>query len=169
MANKTKCDHSEIRASEQFHGFSVPVATYEDHANRAAHGGITYTQTCCKCGAERPVNQNQHHYEYGPWGPDLATREEADRQRRAKELQEREATEDAAVKAAGIEVVKVVGGGEQQVQVGVRRNHQMHLLRLSEIEEAANQEDNGDGLVPTYRGILRQAGQLMYDQDCCEV
>ena len=34
--------------------------------NRAAHGGIAYREVC-RCGAERPVNQNQNHFERGAW------------------------------------------------------------------------------------------------------
>lgn len=37
-----------------------------DFENRAAHGGITYREVC-RCGAERPVNRNQHHIERGCW------------------------------------------------------------------------------------------------------
>lgn len=44
-------------------GVAVHQITAE---NRAAHGNITYTETC-RCGATRSVNQNQRHLEFSPW------------------------------------------------------------------------------------------------------
>jgi len=37
-----------------------------DNENRAAHGGVSFIETC-ECGAWRYVNENGAHVEYGPW------------------------------------------------------------------------------------------------------
>jgi hypothetical protein len=47
------------------YGYSGPVSVHDQ--NRAAHGGITYTERC-RCGGKREVNANGRHVEYGPWG-----------------------------------------------------------------------------------------------------
>lgn len=45
---------------------SVAVHPHTDE-NRAAHGGVTYTETCDDCGAQRQVNSNCGFEEYSPW------------------------------------------------------------------------------------------------------
>ena len=65
----TKCKHTNTTEGTVYgyrHGVSVSPYTT---ANRAAHGGVTFTETCDACGASRQVNQNQRHIEVGPWGP----------------------------------------------------------------------------------------------------
>lgn len=44
--------------------YTGPVAI--ENQDPMAHGGIAYREIC-RCGAERPVNQNQRHVEYGEW------------------------------------------------------------------------------------------------------
>lgn len=39
--------------------------------NPAAHGWVMYREVC-RCGAERPVNQNQDHLELGSWAAPVA-------------------------------------------------------------------------------------------------
>lgn len=49
--------------------FRGSVATPNvSHENRAAHGCVTYTQTCSDCNSRRHVNQNGMHFEFGAWG-----------------------------------------------------------------------------------------------------
>ena len=58
--------HASKSASEDrcfFHPVFFEPFTSE---NKAAHGGVTYTETC-DCGAVRYVNQNGGFVEYGPW------------------------------------------------------------------------------------------------------
>jgi len=38
------------------------------HENPAAHGNISWTEQCDRCGARRTVNGNQGFTEYSPWG-----------------------------------------------------------------------------------------------------
>ena len=65
----SKCTHAHTTAGRHY-GFSGSVARYPyTDENRAAHGGITYTETCDRCRATRSVNQNGGHSEYSPWRP----------------------------------------------------------------------------------------------------
>lgn len=152
---KTKCQHENVKQVGHDRCYTHSVATHADYENRAAHGGTTHTEECCKCGAQRDVNNNQGFVEYGPWGPDLATREAAERARRQAELREQMAYEDACMEAAGIEVKDVSQG---QVLLSVK--HRLQWVHRSHLQDAADQEDNGDNLVPTYRAVLRAAGEL---------
>ena len=43
------------------------VAGLDGDENPAAHGGITYSEICAACGAEREVNANGCHHEYSSW------------------------------------------------------------------------------------------------------
>jgi hypothetical protein len=76
---------------------AVPPYTAE---NRAAHGCVVTTEVCRVCGAERRVNVNQLHEEYGPWGLCRAARERAARTAQAE-------ADQAAMDRAGIRVVAV--------------------------------------------------------------
>ena len=61
------CTHTHTKSGEHY-GFSAPIADAADQ-NPAAHGGVTYTETCRDCGAHREVNANGVHHEYGRWEP----------------------------------------------------------------------------------------------------
>ncbi len=75
------CQHTATTTGRET-GYDSSVATPGRTAeNRAAHGCITYTETCDACGAERRVNQNQRHIEVSEWGPSLAAQREADARR----------------------------------------------------------------------------------------
>jgi len=37
------------------------------HENPAAHGNVSWTEECDRCGARRAVNSNQHFVEVSPW------------------------------------------------------------------------------------------------------
>ena len=159
MATK-KCKHDNVTASDEIRGFSGPV--YREpytHENRAAHGGITYTQVCDDCGSERSVLQNQRFLEFGPWGPDLATRERRERERLEREQQEREAAEDAALVVAKIRVLERRDG-----QICVEKNGRRQWISEWEASRACQQTDTGDGLVQCYRAILRQSRELGFNR-----
>lgn len=62
-----RCDgHRAVREGEA-HGYQGSVSPYNE--NRAAHGGVTYSEYCA-CGARRSVNSNNWHREEGPWRVD---------------------------------------------------------------------------------------------------
>lgn len=68
MANKSSkmtCKHRETVAGND-RPFAGSVAA-PGHENPAAHGNISYEETCSRCGATRRLNLNQRHVEYGPW------------------------------------------------------------------------------------------------------
>ena len=58
------CKHSHLKTGPD-RCFSGPVRVTDQ--NPAAHGNVTYTETCTDCGAERSVNVNQCHVEEGEW------------------------------------------------------------------------------------------------------
>lgn len=85
----TNCTHKKTICGQDY-CFAGPVAQEPyTHENRAAHGGICYTETCRYCGDERSVNANQMHQEVGPWG---ASKSERD-------LKEKESDGEASRKA----------------------------------------------------------------------
>lgn len=68
------CKHTRTTAGQTLgYSWSVAVPPYTAE-NRAAHGGITFTEECDDCGARRKVNQNQRHVEVSPWGESRAVR-----------------------------------------------------------------------------------------------
>jgi hypothetical protein len=72
------CKHTATATGPET-GYSNSVATPgRTDENRAAHGCITYTETCSDCGAARRVNQNQLHIEVSAWGPSIAEQRAAD-------------------------------------------------------------------------------------------
>jgi hypothetical protein len=82
----TNCQHTktrEVPGSERCYSGSVAAEPYT-HENRAAHGGISYTQECATCGARRAVNVNGSHCEVSPWQSKAARlAQEAEDDRRA--------------------------------------------------------------------------------------
>ena len=61
------CKHLRTEdGPERCYSGSVAVHPYTAE-NRAAHGCVTWVETCLECGAERAVNGNYGHREYGPW------------------------------------------------------------------------------------------------------
>lgn len=58
------CQHTRTESGRDY-GFRGAIPDAEE--NPAAHGCITYTETCLSCGARRGINQNQCHVEIGPW------------------------------------------------------------------------------------------------------
>ena len=77
-----KCTHASYRQVGPDCPFSGSVAV-EPYECRGAHGCITYTEECSRCGARRSVNQNQRYVEVAPWGPSRDAREQAARKARA--------------------------------------------------------------------------------------
>lgn len=146
----TACTHEHTTAGVD-RGFAGPVVT-GDRENRAAHGCVTYTETCDRCGAQRQTNQNQCHLERGSWGPSRAEREAEERRRQERLRREREALEDASVAEHQVVIVDVT---ETSVLMYLRGQQHAERYQLHQIRAAASQPDNGDGLVPFYRGLLR--------------
>lgn len=151
-----KCEHERTRAGDAY-GYTCSVAHEPyTHENRAAHGNITYTETCLDCGAERAVNCNQVHVEFSPWGADRATREESGRiERQAAERKRRQ-----ALLAAGRETMRktrtsVVAVRDSHLLISKGGAHQW--IALEEIRKAARQPDDGDGLVPYYTALFHEA------------
>lgn len=64
-----KCKHtSTTRGRDRCFNLPVAVPPYTDE-NPAAHGNITYTETCAICRAQREVAANNGVREFGPWRP----------------------------------------------------------------------------------------------------
>lgn len=156
-----RCPHLHTRDGNEY-GYtgSVAVSPYTEE-NRAAHGGITYTQTCLACGAERSVNQNQWHVEYSPWGPDAATREQRERERLDRQMQARR----RRLLQAGREIARqhrVSITGVYGDIVVLLQDGETHTCRIEDIRAAAGQPDTGDGLVPYYTAVLDAVGRYPY-------
>lgn len=58
------CLH-QYTTEQSTRGFFGCVSPFS--CNPAAHGGVSCTEVCDDCGAERKVNVNGRHAEYGPW------------------------------------------------------------------------------------------------------
>ena len=71
-----KCKHKNTEQGEHW-GYSGPVSQNE---NPAAHGGVSYTETCRDCGAERAVNANMFQYERGEWSEKTTAANQTDLQ-----------------------------------------------------------------------------------------
>ncbi len=66
------CTHKQTTAGlDRPYMGSVAVHPYTEPEPRAA-GGISYTETCSECGAERSVNVNGAWVEHSPWGESRA-------------------------------------------------------------------------------------------------
>lgn len=62
-----KCRHVAVVDGDHY-TFTASVNTGGvTDENRAAHGGITYDQTCVDCRRRRRVNQNGSQFEFGAW------------------------------------------------------------------------------------------------------
>jgi hypothetical protein len=136
-----KCKHAETTTSGwRCYTASVAVHPYTE-PNPAAGGWVTFTETCAKCGAQRPVNSNGPHLELGPWGPGRAAREAE----QARIDDEHRARPPHVVEVGPAPAALIAGGG-----VDAR------WVQISDIRAAAQQPDTGDGLVPTYSRLLRE-------------
>jgi hypothetical protein len=61
------CKHVAVIDGEHS-SYTGPVyASPVTGMNRAAHGGVTYSQTCTECKSVRMINQNGRHFEFGIW------------------------------------------------------------------------------------------------------
>lgn len=68
----SRCRHTDTTYGPD-KPFTDSVATKgRTDANRAAHGGTSYTETCMQCGKMRDINQNGRHLEYSAWRKDGA-------------------------------------------------------------------------------------------------
>lgn len=110
--------------------------------NPAAHGCISYMETCSACGAERLVNQNQNFFEFDTWGPDRVTRERA----------EKEAADTAAMTAAREAGVTDMSWRPGRDVLEVCRHGHWSATHRDLLQQAADQEDAQLALI--YRGIL---------------
>lgn len=159
-----KCKHTRTKDGEA-RGFVASVAQHADHENPAAHGHVTYTETCLDCGAERSVNSNQGFYELGPWGPDAETVRRIEAAKKAKQQRAEEEREDASMAASGIEVL---GVEDDRVLCSLRDREQW--IDLREIREWAYPPSRGHRGEPleqpdpslqlVYRAILRRAEEM---------
>lgn len=151
-----KCQHDRVRQVGEPSCFSASVAVHPyTGENRAAHGNIEVTEECVACGAQRQVNINQWHHEYGPFGPSRAEREADEQHRLVAARRAKEAMEDAALQARKAEVIEVRERPGYHTQVLISVDGVERWIPLWEVRESAKQHDNGDGLVPFYRGLLR--------------
>lgn len=155
---RNTCTHEHTTSGRDYaYTGSVAVAPYTNE-NRAAHGCITYTETCSACGAQRAVNANQCHYEYGTWGPTLAQRQ-ADERRAAERKAAKQREADLAVvrrlhvRITDLDLRRAGRPGERVIRM-VRDGRDEQPVSLHDIQAAASQEDTGDGVVPFYRGLL---------------
>lgn len=119
------------------------------HEHRAAHGGITYTEECTVCGAQRSVNANMGFREYSPWGPDREAREKYERE----QSEIRRLRENANLRALAASQCRITRLTDDYAYIS-RKGLTSKAIAISEIRAAANQPDTGDGLVPFYRGLL---------------
>lgn len=140
------CVHASV--SSQDKGYSASVARPPHDENRAAAGNICVHETC-SCGATRATNVNGRHEETSGWvlddllaGIDAAEQNLAIAKRIA--VEGKAATDARRVKVVGVcaDAAAITIDGQPPKWIG-----------FSEIRDAANQPDNGDGLVPFYRGI----------------
>jgi len=61
------CQHNDTKTGTPY-CYMGSVAEYPyTHENRAAHGSVTYRETCRACGARRQVNHNGVHRECSTW------------------------------------------------------------------------------------------------------
>lgn len=156
------CKHTPVRIGNDraFTG-SVAVQPYTEE-NPCAHGNITFTEECTRCGAQRSVNVNGRHREYGPYGPTRARRDDLERREAARKRNEQESMARKAALAAGFELIDANLGRLQADGSGLADNRSVSLrvrgkcisVSLADIRAAASQEDNGDGLVQIYSGVL---------------
>ena len=153
QANRTEiCDHATtttIGEPGPYNG-SVAVHPYTEE-NRAAHGNIEEVEECTCCGARRRVLVNRRHVEVGPWGPTAKQRAAAERAKAEQARREQEAIEDATCESRKVKVMQV---RDEQALVSI--DGQPKWTWIESVRDAASQSDNGDGLVPLYRGILRR-------------
>lgn len=61
------CRHTAVIDGNHvpFRGSVATPRVTDEH--RAAHGWVTYTQTCSDCKSKRDVNQNGMHFEFSAW------------------------------------------------------------------------------------------------------
>ena len=58
--------HEVVTTTTDRPSFGPVYRTPFTEENKAAHGGLCYSEVCA-CGATRKVNQNGRHFEYAPW------------------------------------------------------------------------------------------------------
>lgn len=153
-----KHEHTHQYGDDRTFVFPVAVHPYTDE-NRAAHGGISWTEECNACGARRAVNQNQAHIEVGPWGLPRIEREAAEEQAKAKrEAEAQRARDEADTEAVAGRVSHLwVDARDVSLVVVTMRDGERKFISVADLAAAAAQADTGDGLVPFYRGLSRLA------------
>ena len=150
----TKCDHARTQRDESsIRGYccSVAVEPYTE-PNPCAAGNITYIEQCAECGKERSVNSNGRHTEVSPWGK---SRAQLAREETAKQQAARREREDAAVRARNVVIERIRQRSGYLTSIDMQIDGRFVSVLEHRIEEAAAQYDNGDGLVPFYRGLIR--------------
>ncbi len=144
-----KCKHARKNQIGPDYGFAHAVAVHPYTAeNPAAHGGVTFTEQCETCGAQRAVNQNQRHIEVGPFGPSCGERAEAVQRELELAIENMPAVERAALDSRNADLIEISAG-----RAHVRIDARLVWISVDDIAAAAAQLDTGDGLVPFYSGI----------------
>ena len=145
-----KCAH-QMTSEGPAYGFSASVALRPyTQENRAAHGGISCTEECVACGAQRSVNHNAGQQEHGPWGESREQREDRARLEAARIERQRLAAEDATFAARA----RLGAVDYDRVSISIDGRPYRYIDHAA-IVAAAGQPDTGDGLVPFYRAMLR--------------
>ena len=132
---------------------AVARYSYTDE-NPAAHGNITVIEECEQCGAQRTVNINQSFHEYGTWGPSRSMREE---QQRQEELKQKEIAHQGKLtegRKIAAELNAYIAGIDPDNRISLFINGKSCQVYRDEIQIAAEQLDNGDGLVPFYMALM---------------
>jgi hypothetical protein len=120
-------------------GYSAPVAVHPyTEENPAAHGNICVTEQCTRCGADRLKNINGNHVEYGTWGPSHVEQPDNGDGLGEQMLRKRRIS------------LRSVRGDDVEIIVDQR----LRRTTIDSIRAAAEQSDNGDGLVPLYTALL---------------
>lgn len=147
--NKAKAhypNHRAVRSAD--YAFTCPVSHPVDGENRAAHGNITRVETCSCC-AVRRININQTHEEVGQWEYEQLYQQLNSARAAARQAK----ADEEIVKAVG---AKIVGKCLDSIRVTIG-DGEAKWISHRELKAAANQPDDGDGLVPFYGALYRIA------------
>lgn len=150
MRQIKECQHEpqQIESSARRFSGSVAIPPYTE-PSREAQGNITITEECRICGAQRPVNVNGNHKEYGPYG---LSRE----QQREMAIADAKADDAEMLRKNKIKIVDV--GREIAV---VTKDGETMTVSHDEILLAASQFD--EYLAALYTSLARVAGIIDYN------
>lgn len=136
-----KCQHRNVRVGPD-RAFSGPVSSRNEFP--PAHGGVTHTETCIACGAERDVNVNGCHVEHGEWWRSVA--EQPTEARRAHE-------HEYATALAARPAPRVVTCGMRSVTVAIDDEGYLLVTGAEHTPEEAEQAARASGLMDAARAL----------------